>query len=87
MGKKHDPCCKQCKWWVRDWDWAKGDPREERIMGDCYFAPPVLCQTLIPAVIRTSGYGQLRAKQEHYQMWPVVSSTSFCANFKKKGMK
>ena len=74
--------CKKCNYWVRDWDW---DSTDKRIMGNCHFAPPYLCQTLIPAVIRDSGYSQLKVKQEQFQLRPIVQSTSFCANFKQKG--
>ncbi len=74
--------CKKCHWWIRDWDWDRTD---KRIIGNCFFAPPYLCQTLIPAVIRNDGLSNLKAKQEKFQLRPIVQSTDFCANFKQKG--
>lgn len=79
--------CKNCLYWKIDIKWSPRDDKEKRIMGDCYFNPPVLCQTLIPAVIRASGYIALRDKQPMFQMRPLTESDSFCSNFVKKKKK
>jgi len=78
--------CKNCFYWKRDFLWHKRNPvsKDERKMGECYHSPPEVMQTLIPAVIRLSGYGLLRSKQEEYQMRPITEECDFCAFFKQK---
>ena len=77
------PRCSKCYWWKHDPQWNKDELEDKRMMGDCYFYPPTLLQTLIPAVIRDSGYGRLRMKQERFQCRPVVSEKDCCSNFTK----
>ena len=78
--------CKFCEYWRRDWEWEIFYKSDEAV-GDCYHSPPVLCQTLIPEVIRKSGYGLLRKHQRDFQMRPLTSSDDFCSNFKNKEVK
>ena len=78
--------CSKCLYWIKDEEWGQRIV-DKRDMGDCFYYPPKVCQTLIPAVIRTSGYDLLREKQEKYQMRPVTSGTDFCSNFESKKEK
>lgn len=83
MAKKKD-VCKKCKWWKEAIDM---DPADPRLLGDCYHDPPVLCQTLIPAVIRATGFQHLRWKQEKFQMRPVTEWSDICSKFQRKVKK
>jgi len=74
--------CRNCTYWKRDWEWEIHFKSDEKV-GDCCYDPPVLCQTLIPEIIRKSGYGLLRKHQRDFQMRPLTEANDYCSKYKE----
>lgn len=82
MKGKKDRICKNCIYWIRDFNWDKlTSKKDRRKMGNCYFNPPSLCQNLVPLVLREYGLDNLKNKQEMYQIRPITEHSDFCSNY------